>query len=547
MKVKQVHDDATRCGVMSDVSIGNAFIHAYGKCKCVEGARRVFDDLVVRDVVTWNSLSACYVNCGFPEQGLNVFREMGWNRVKANPMTVSSILPACSNLQDLKSGKEIHGFAMRHCMVENLFVCNALVNLYAKCLCVREAQVLFDLMPHRDVVTWTSLSACYANCGFPQQGLNVFREMGWNGVKANPMTVSSILPACSDLQDLKAGKAIHGFAVRHGMVEDVFVCNALVNFYAKCLCLREAQALFDLMPRRDVFTWNSLSACYVNCGFPQQGLNVFREMGWNEVKANPMTVSSILPGCSDLQDLKSGKEIHGFVVRHDMVKDVFVSSALVNFYAKCLCVREAQTVFDLMPHRDVVTWNSLSSCYVNCGFPQKGLDVFREMVLNGVKPDPLTVSCILSACSDLQDLKSGKAIHGLAVKHGMVENMFVSNALVNLYESCLCVREAQAVFDLMPHRNVVTWNSLSSCYVNCGFPQKGLKVFREMGLNGVKPDPMAMSSILPACSQLKDLKSGKTIHGFAVKHGMVEDVFCLHCPCELVCKLSMCKRSSNSI
>jgi pentatricopeptide repeat protein len=149
-------------------------------------------------------------------------------------------------------------------MVENLFVCNALVNLYAKCLRVREAQAVFDLMPHEevvssngvlttyftnsDVVSWTSLSSCYVECGFPQKGLNVFREMVWNGVKPDSVTVSSILPACSNLQDLKSGKEIHGFAVRHGMVENLSVCNALVNLYAKCLCVREAQTIFDLMP-----------------------------------------------------------------------------------------------------------------------------------------------------------------------------------------------------------------------------------------------------------------------------------------------------------
>jgi len=81
----KVHDDATRCGVLSDVFIGNAFFHAYGRCKSVEGVRHVFDDLLVRDMVTWNSLSSCYVNCRFPQQGLNVCREMGgmeWNRIR---------------------------------------------------------------------------------------------------------------------------------------------------------------------------------------------------------------------------------------------------------------------------------------------------------------------------------------------------------------------------------------------------------------------------------------------------------------------------------
>jgi len=79
-------------------------VHAYGKCKSDEGASRVFDDLVVRDVVTWSSLSSCYVSCEFPWAALAVFHEMRWNGVKPDPMTVSSILPACSDLKDLQSG-----------------------------------------------------------------------------------------------------------------------------------------------------------------------------------------------------------------------------------------------------------------------------------------------------------------------------------------------------------------------------------------------------------------------------------------------------------
>jgi len=251
----------------------------------------------------------------------------------------------------------------------------------------------------------------------------------------DPVTVSSILPACSDLKDLQSGKTIHGFAVRHGMVENVFVCNALVNLYAKCLRVTKAQTLFNLMPHKDVAPWNSLSSCYVNCGFPHQGLNISQKIGWNRVKSNQVTMLGILCACSDL---KSGKEIHGFIVRHGMVEDLFVCTALVNLYAKCLCVTKAQTLFDLMPHRDVVSWNSLSMCYVNCGFPQQGLKVCHEMGRNGVKLNLVTVLGILPVCSDLQDLKSGKKIHGFEMRHGMVENLFVCNALVNLYAKCLC-------------------------------------------------------------------------------------------------------------
>ncbi|RHN75263.1 putative pentatricopeptide [Medicago truncatula] len=179
LNVKELHNDATRCGAMFNVFVGNALIHAYGKCKCVEGERRVFDDMVVRDV------------------GLNVFHEMGWNGVKLDPVTVSSILPACADLKDLKSGKAIHGFAVRNGMVENVFVCNALVNLYAKCLCVREAHAIFDLMPHRDVVSWSGVLTYFTNKEY-EKGLSLFSQMCRDGVETNEVTWSIVIGGCME-------------------------------------------------------------------------------------------------------------------------------------------------------------------------------------------------------------------------------------------------------------------------------------------------------------------------------------------------------------
>lgn len=248
--VKEVHDDAIRYGMMCDVFLCNALIHAYGKCKCIQGARRVFDDLVVKDVVSWTSMSSCYVSSGLPRQGLAVFREMGWNGVKPNSVTLSSILPACSELKDLKSGRAIHGFAVRHGMMENVFVCSALVSMYARCLSVKQARLVFDLMPHRDVVSWNGVLTAYFTNKEYEMGLALFSQMRIEGVKAdeatwntviggcmengqtekavemlrkmqntgckpNQITISSFLPACSILESLRMGKEVHCYVFRH--------------------------------------------------------------------------------------------------------------------------------------------------------------------------------------------------------------------------------------------------------------------------------------------------------------------------------------------
>ncbi|CAI8613086.1 unnamed protein product [Vicia faba] len=333
LRVKEVHADAARCGVTSDVFVANALIHAYGKCKCVEGARRVFDDLVVRDVVTWTSLSSCYVNCGFPRKGLNVFCEMGWNGVKPNPVTLSSILPACSELKILKSGKAIHGFAVRHGMIENVFVCSALVSLYAKCLSVREARAVFDLMPRRDVVSWNGVLTAYFSNKEYEKGFSLFLQMSRDGVKA------------------------------------------------------------------DEATWNAVIGGCMENGRTEEAVEMLRKMQKMGFKPNEITISSILPACSFSESLRMGMEIHCYVLRHWKVGDLTSTTALLYMYAKCGDLNLSRNVFNMMRRKDVVAWNTMIIANAMHGDGKEALFLFDKMLLSRIKPNPVTFTGVLSGCS----------------------------------------------------------------------------------------------------------------------------------------------------
>ncbi|XP_045792979.1 pentatricopeptide repeat-containing protein At2g29760, chloroplastic-like [Trifolium pratense] len=396
LRVKEVHEDATRLGLMSDVYIANALIHAYGKCKCVEGARRVFDDLVVRDVVTWTSLSSCYVNCGFPRKGLSVFRQMGLDGVKPNPVTVSSILPACSELKDLKSGKEIHGFAVRHGMVENVFVCSGLVSLYAKCLSVREARAVFDLMPHRDVVSWNGVLTAYFTNKEYEKGLSLFTQMSRDGVKAdeatwnaviggcmengrieeavemlrkmqnmgfkpNEITISSILPACSFSENLRMGKEIHGYVFRHWKVGDLTSTTALLYMYAKCGDLNLSRNVFNMMRRKDVVAWNTMIIANAMHGNGKEALFLFDKMLQSRVKPNSVTFTGVLSGCSHSRLVEEGVQIFNSMGRDHLVEpDANHYSCVVDIYSRAGRLNEAYKFIQRMPMEPTASaWGAL--------------------------------------------------------------------------------------------------------------------------------------------------------------------------------------------
>jgi len=402
LRVKEVHDDATRSGVMNDVFVGNALIHAYGKCKCVEGARRVFDDLVVRDVVSWTSLLSCYVKCGFHWKGVSVFREMGWRGVKPNPVTVSSILPACSELKDLKSGKAIHGFVVRHGMVENVFVCSALVSLYAKCLSVREARAVFDLMPHRDVVSWNGVLTAYFKNKEYEKGFSLFLKMSrdgvradeatWNaviggcmengrteeavemlrkmqkmGFKPNEITISSILPACSFSENLRMGKEIHCYVFRHWKVGDLTSTTALLYMYAKCGDLNLSRNVFDMMRRKDVVAWNTMIIANAMHGNGKKALFLFDKMLLSRVQPNSVTFTGVLSGCSHSRLVEEGVQIFNSMGRDHLIEpDANHYSCVVDIYSRAGRLNEAYEFIQRMPMEPTASaWGALlAACRV---------------------------------------------------------------------------------------------------------------------------------------------------------------------------------------
>ncbi|WCJ40324.1 Pentatricopeptide repeat (PPR) superfamily protein [Euphorbia peplus] len=343
-QAKQIHNDAIRFGFNKHLSLGNALIDMYGKCKFVDGARRVFDDMVVKDVVSWTSMASCYVNCGMSRHGLLAVREMSLDGVRPNSLTVSSVLRGCGDLKDLKCGREIHGFSLRNAMDGNVFVNSALVNMYASCLSLKQARMVFNSLPRRDIVLWNALlTANFLNkeCDgglalFYQMGrngirlnhaswnavisgcvqnrrnevaLNMFQEMNNLGFKPNQITIVSALPACTNMESINCGKQIHGYAIRHWFVEDITIATALLLLYAKCGELELARAVFGIMPRKDVVTWNTMIFANSMHGNGKEALTIFHEMLDNGVKPNSVTFMSVLSACSHSQLVDEGIHI----------------------------------------------------------------------------------------------------------------------------------------------------------------------------------------------------------------------------------------------
>lgn len=415
------------------------------------------------------------------------------------------------------------------------------------------ARYLFDKIPQPDLRSWTLLISAHTQRGFPREAIKLYSLMKAREISPDRLLLLSVAKACATAAVLTRAKEVHDDAIRFRFDSDTLLGNGLIDMYGKCRYVDGARWAFESIFVKDVVSWTALCSCYVNCGLPKQALLAFREMGLNGVKANSMTVSSILPACSDLKVLNLGRQVHGYVMRNGLDANVFVSSALVNMYASCSRVRQAELVFGKMFHRDVVSWNViLTACFLNkeC---EKGLALFYRMrnegvklniaswnaviggciqngrnelalqiLLNmqdsGFKPNQITIASIIPACTNLESIKGGKEIHGYICKHCSIENLTASTALIFMYAKCGHLENSKRIFDMMPIKDTITWNTMIIACSMHGNGEEALSLFLKMLDSGIKTNSVTFTGVLSGCSH-----SCLVDQGFSIFNSMSRD------------------------
>ncbi|GFZ19262.1 tetratricopeptide repeat (TPR)-like superfamily protein [Actinidia rufa] len=210
------------CGDLTLLELG-VLVHGGGQ----EG----FDTMRERSEVSWNTMISGYCQNGCAEEALRIYNEMVDAGVEPNSATVVSVLPACGHMNDLKCGKQVHELVEKNSLGSNVSVKNALVDMYVKCGCMNEARLVFDKMEKRDVVTWTTMINGYNLNGDGSRALMLCPSMQMEGVRPNSVTVASLLSACADLNSLKQGRCLHGWALRQNLESDVPVETALIDIW----------------------------------------------------------------------------------------------------------------------------------------------------------------------------------------------------------------------------------------------------------------------------------------------------------------------------
>lgn len=223
------------------------------------------------------------------------------------------------------------------------------------------------------------------------------------------------------------------------------------------------------------------------------------------------TFTSVIKSCADMSFLKLGKVIHGHVLVNGFGLDVYVQAALVAFYGKSGDLGNARKVFDKMPVRSIVAWNSMISGYEQNGYGKNAITLFKKMREAGIEPDSTTFVSLLSACAQLGALGMGCWVHEYIARHGLNLNVVLGTSLINMYTRCGDVGKAREVFDSMNERNVVAWTAMISGYGMNGFAHQAVELFDEMRRRGPCPNSITFVAALSACAHAGLVKEGRRV------------------------------------
>ena len=506
----QLHAEVIKMGFFSNVFVGSALVEFYSKCGEMELASTVLFYNSKKSVVSWNAWLDGYALMGDWEEILKLFCAIRELKLKHGKFTLLTVIKSCSHLGNLRGGKAVHALAIKIGSELDKFLSCCLLNMYSKCGLPDYALNVFQRIKNPKIVAWSAMIHCLHQQGQSQEAAEMFCLMRHAGVSPNEFTLASIISAATSLGNRQYSESIHACVYKYGFQSDNFLSNSLVTMYMKTGYAHNGWKVFNTMSVRVTASWNALLSGFHDNRACDQGPRIFKEMLVIGLEPDIYTFISILKSCSNILDVDFGKQVHVHIIKDGLSSNGSVGTALIDMYAKCRCLEDADVTLNELTERDLLTWTTIISNYAQSNQGEKVVKCFSQMQQEGLKPNEFTFSSCLSGCSSLVLLDCGRQLHSLTIKSGLSCNVYVATALVDMYGQCWCIEDAEAVFKAMASRNAFSWNTIICGYSLNGQGNKALEAFRIMLDKGFLPDEITFIGVLSACNHLGLIEEGET-------------------------------------
>ncbi|XP_009345233.2 pentatricopeptide repeat-containing protein At2g34400 [Pyrus x bretschneideri] len=377
---RAAHSSVFRTGLDKDGHVSHSLITMYARCGELGFARKVFDEISERDLVSWNSMISGYCKMGCAGEAVRLFCEMRTDGFEPDERTLVTVLGACGDLGDLSLGKWVEGFVIENKLEMNTYVGSALIGMYGKCGDLSSARRVFDSMKKKDRITWNAMISGYAQNGMSDEAMVLFDGMKEAGVNPDKITLVGVLSACASIGALELGKWIDTYATERGLQHDIYVGTALIDMYAKCGSLATALRVFEDMPQKNEVSWNAMISALAFHGRAHEAISLFKRMteGCASVRPNDITFVGLLSACVHAGLVDKGRQLFNLMSSSfGLVPKIEHYSCMVDLLSRAGLVHEVWDFIQKMPEKpDQVVLGALLGACRKC----KNVDVSEQVL-----------------------------------------------------------------------------------------------------------------------------------------------------------------------
>ncbi|XP_023746033.1 pentatricopeptide repeat-containing protein At3g58590 isoform X1 [Lactuca sativa] len=522
----------------------NNLISLYATLGHISIARKVFDEMPHRNVVSYNTMIGAYSRNKEDNEACNLFADMRYHGFLPTQFTYASLF-SCDSL-NTDQGFCLQSVAMKSGLLfADTFVGTALLGLFGRQGYIREAFMVFDEMPFKNLVTWNAIISLCGHQGFTNECMLMFSHFMKTEIKLSEASFVGVLTGFQSKQNLKSGEQIHALVIKFGVEHSVAIANSLVKMYGKCEGNTFlAEKMFQFVSNKDLMTWNTIIGIVAKGEKPIKAIEFFSKMCINGFLPNKITFLNAITSCSRLDNLTYGELIHSMIIKNQFEKDSLVATSLVNLYAKHDRLDYAHQCFDKIHDKNLVSWNTLIHGYSDkqCS---SSLLLMIKMIHSGISPNEFSFSSVIKSLLATEL----KEIHSLVIKTGFHSNEYITSSLMTSYANngfpsdalrffqdskipqsivhmnVICgmynrngeYHKTQELFCEVGNPDIVSWNILIEACSRNGDYKEAFELFHHMLIDRIRPDNYTYVSLITISTNLCNLLLGSSLHGLMIK------------------------------
>ncbi|KAJ6798148.1 putative pentatricopeptide repeat-containing protein isoform X1 [Iris pallida] len=404
----QIHSQMVRRGLEQQPVLLSLFLVLCNSLSALPYAVSVFDAVSEPNLVLYNTLLKAHSDHRSPlSASLSLLRRMRRRHhppLHPDKYTFTSLFKLSALAPDLPFGSSLHCAATCYGLDSNVFVRTALIDFYGKCGEIRSARKLFDEMPHRNEVSWTAMIVGYLAVSDLDSARSLFYEMP----RRNTVTWNAVIDGC-----VKCGDLVNAKKLFEEMPEkNSITFTSMIDGYAKAGDMASARALFQegkLAGKVDAFSWSVMISGYAQNGRPAEALKIFMEMHDRKIRIDEFVAVGLMSACAQLGSIALARWVDSYIVRSMIdVRRAHVLAALIDMNAKCGDMERATELFEGMWEKDLILYCSMMQGYSIHSYEAKAVELFSRMLREGVFPDGVAFTVVLTACSYAGLVEEGK-------------------------------------------------------------------------------------------------------------------------------------------